>query len=216
MAELIIGPGPRITSKPIAKGTVGKNFSFKLEATNSPSNYSAFGLPAGLMINRKNGLIFGKPTREGVCNVTVYASNDVGTWFASSLKIQIDAVPAPDKKKPVIKITSKTVAVKNAYTLRGSATDESALRSAQFRLKPPKGVFGQPVALRFSGSGKTRSFVPAQVDLNKRGLWTFEIKVTDAAGNRAVKTFTVERKNLFVPTTKTTRSSAKASPTERQ
>jgi len=190
IAKAVIGSAPQITSKASATGTIGKNFTYKIKATNSPSSYSAVGLPPGLRFNPKNGLILGKPTSGGNFDVVISASNDVGKGFAD-LKIRI-SVP-PDRKKPTIRITSRPVAVQNAYTLRGSASDESALKSAQYRLKHQKGVFGQPVAIQFSGSGKTRSFVPVQADLNKIGVWTFEIKVTDAAGNRAVKIFTVNR-----------------------
>ncbi|MEI4878569.1 putative Ig domain-containing protein, partial [Klebsiella pneumoniae] len=50
---------PVITSVPMASGTVGTAFSYQIAATNSPTNFSAAGLPTGLSINTGTGLISG-------------------------------------------------------------------------------------------------------------------------------------------------------------
>ena len=71
----IAGPAPVITSATSASGTVGSAFSYQITATNSPTSYSATGLPAGLSVNTTTGLISGTPTAAGTSTVTLGATN---------------------------------------------------------------------------------------------------------------------------------------------
>ena len=64
---------PVITSKATASGTVGIAFSYQITATNTPTSYSATGLPTGLTINSRTGLISGTPTAAGTSTVTIAA-----------------------------------------------------------------------------------------------------------------------------------------------
>lgn len=70
---------PVITSKATASGSVGIAFSYQVTATNTPTSYSATGLPAGLTINSRTGLISGTPTVAGTWTVTIAAANRRGT-----------------------------------------------------------------------------------------------------------------------------------------
>jgi len=74
---------PSITSATTAKATVSRQFSYQIAATNSPTSYNATGLPAGLSINTKTGLISGTPTTTGVYTVTLDATNSSGTGTAT-------------------------------------------------------------------------------------------------------------------------------------
>ena len=56
---------PAITSATSAGGTVGMGFSYQIAATNSPTSYSATGLPVGLSVSTATGLISGTPTSAG-------------------------------------------------------------------------------------------------------------------------------------------------------
>lgn len=53
--------------------------SYQITATNSPTSYSATGLPPGLALNVVTGLISGVPTVGGLFTVTVCSGNFYGT-----------------------------------------------------------------------------------------------------------------------------------------
>jgi hypothetical protein len=81
---LTITPGaPTITSATTASGTVGVAFSYQITATNSPTSYSATGLPGGLSVNTATGLISGTPTAGATFTVTLGATNVGGTGHAT-------------------------------------------------------------------------------------------------------------------------------------
>ncbi len=69
---------PAITSALSATGTIGTAFNYQITATNSPTSFSAAGLPAGLSVSA-GGLISGTPTTVGTSSVTISASNASGT-----------------------------------------------------------------------------------------------------------------------------------------
>ncbi len=71
------------TSANTASGAVATAFSFQLAAPVTAATFSATGLPAGLKIGSKSGLISGTPTSPGIYAVTVTASN--ATMIASQL-----------------------------------------------------------------------------------------------------------------------------------
>ncbi len=76
---------PVITNAASAAGAVGTPFSFQIVATGSPSGYTATGLPAGLGVNPKTGLISGTPSAAGQFAVILGATNAVGTTNAAFL-----------------------------------------------------------------------------------------------------------------------------------
>lgn len=77
-ANLSPPPPPVITSALTASGAMGMSFSYHIAATNSPTSYSASGLPTGLVINPTSGIISGAPTQSGSFSVTIGASNSTG------------------------------------------------------------------------------------------------------------------------------------------
>ncbi len=70
--------GYRITSYPVVTGVVvGDAFSYLVTANNSPTSFSAIGLPPGLEINAATGEIHGICTLAGTYEVTVTAHGPV-------------------------------------------------------------------------------------------------------------------------------------------
>ncbi len=70
---------PVITSSLTASGNQGSLFTYTITATNSPTSYNANGLPAGLSIDTVTGIISGIPTVTGSFNITITATNGIGS-----------------------------------------------------------------------------------------------------------------------------------------
>ncbi len=80
LALTIIEPIPIVTSAANAAGTAASSFS-AITASNSPTSYTAVGLPAGLSLNPTTGVIAGIPV-FGIFNVAIGATNAGGTGSA--------------------------------------------------------------------------------------------------------------------------------------
>jgi glucuronoarabinoxylan endo-1,4-beta-xylanase len=79
---------PVITSAATASTTFGEPFRFAITATNSPTSYSATGLPPGLGIDPVSGVISGTPTAAGEYRATVIATN-LGGSFTLDLTVTV-------------------------------------------------------------------------------------------------------------------------------
>ena len=70
---------PLINSSLTASATQNSAFSYQMLAQNSPTAFSATGLPAGVSVNTQTGLLSGTPTVSGAFNITLGATNALGT-----------------------------------------------------------------------------------------------------------------------------------------
>lgn len=84
---------PAITSGLTSDGSYGTSFNYSITASNTPTSYSASGLPAGLTLNSTTGAITGTPSATGTFNVTLTATNGSGTGAASTLVLTIAKAP---------------------------------------------------------------------------------------------------------------------------
>lgn len=73
------GTQPQITSSLNANGTVGVPFSYTIQATNSPTAFTASGLPGGLSFNTSTGVISGTPVTAATTDVHISATNAEGS-----------------------------------------------------------------------------------------------------------------------------------------
>lgn len=86
---------PAFTNNATTSGNVDSDFRFLVRATNTTTSYTALGLPAGLVFDETSGLITGVPTSEGDFNVSLTATNTIGTTNGSVM-IQIGPrIPIP-------------------------------------------------------------------------------------------------------------------------
>jgi len=77
------GPGsPIITSKHSMQGAAGETFSYQITASPAATGFGAAGLPSGLLIDTRSGLIGGAPLVYGSFPVTLSASNSAGMGTA--------------------------------------------------------------------------------------------------------------------------------------
>ena len=88
------GPVPAITSAASVAGDLNVAFSYQIVASNSPTAYSANGLPVGLSLNATSGLISGTPTVPGVTVVNLVASNGNGVSATFALTLTLGPVSA--------------------------------------------------------------------------------------------------------------------------
>lgn len=107
------GGVPVVTGGTVA-AQVNQPFSFQIQATNSPVAYDAFGLPAGLSVEKASGKIAGTPTAEGVSNVTLTASNASGVG-AARLILTVGTTPPPPPP-PVGTVASVTITFTDGTT----------------------------------------------------------------------------------------------------
>lgn len=88
-----------ITSTLAVTGVFDEAFSYQIETSSNPTSYYASGLPSGLSINTGSGLISGTPTAVGTADVTIGATNSLGSGSAT---LALTVAP--------LEITSSTVA----------------------------------------------------------------------------------------------------------
>ena len=69
---------PGITSALAANGQQGQFFSYAILASNSPTYFTASGLPAGLNLNPTTGVFSGYPIVSGTYTITLGATNQYG------------------------------------------------------------------------------------------------------------------------------------------
>ncbi len=89
-----LGGIPVVGSPPQATGIIGQPFSYQIEASGQPINYSATGLPAGFSIDQNSGLITGTPATDniGIYVILITATNGDGT--SATFYLTLTVVPA--------------------------------------------------------------------------------------------------------------------------
>src|SRR5438094_2304213 len=159
-------PPPVITSATTANGTVGVAFSYQITATNNPTSFNATGLPAGLTVNTRTGLISGTPTTAGTYTVTISATNAGGTGSAT---LTLTIKPAPPVITSSLTATGQ-VGVAFSYTI--TATNSPTSYNATVL---PAGVL--PAGLSVNTSTGVISGTPTTA-----GTYNVTISATNAGG----------------------------------
>jgi sugar lactone lactonase YvrE len=74
-----INTAPTITSAASLDIQLADTINFAIVATYSPTSYTALGLPSGLVVNPKTGVITGTTTVVGTYAIVLSATNSIGT-----------------------------------------------------------------------------------------------------------------------------------------
>lgn len=173
------GPAaPTISSYATARGTVGASFSYYVSASNSPTGYTAGGLPDGLTFNTSSGQISGTPTTAGVFTVPITATNATGTASAT-LTLTVAAAPAA----PVFSGNAAANAVAGAtfsYFLSASNSPTSYAASGL-----PAGLTLGTTSGAISGTPTTAGVYPVAVSAtNAGGTANATLTITVAAASK--------------------------------
>jgi hypothetical protein len=104
-----VGGTPSISSSLASQSTVaGVAYAgYTITANNSPTSYSAVGLPAGMSCDAGTGVISGTPTQTGPFTVIISATNGSGTG-SSSFSLNVTA--------PTVSFANKIFTVNSAGT----------------------------------------------------------------------------------------------------
>jgi len=130
---------PAISSATLASATKNSVFNYAITASNTPTSYSATGLPAGLSINTNTGVISGTPTTLGTTAVTLGATNTSGT-SNSVLVINVSNNAAPTAPSGVTATVSNTTRISvswpavpnaNSYTVKRSLSSSGPFAAIQ-------------------------------------------------------------------------------------
>lgn len=93
-AALAVNLWPVMNDLNLPDAIIGQNYNWQLSAANHPASYTVSGLPAGLTMNAKSGLISGKPTTAKTYTVKVRAANAAGTGLAKEDAMVVLPYPA--------------------------------------------------------------------------------------------------------------------------
>jgi hypothetical protein len=83
------GPIPAITSQLLVPSPAGAALTYTITASNSPTSFSATGLPAGLSLDASTGIISGTPAMPQVARIPISAGNSYGSSLPLNLILTI-------------------------------------------------------------------------------------------------------------------------------
>jgi formylglycine-generating enzyme required for sulfatase activity len=128
---------------------VGAAMSYVVTANPAPTTYAAKSLPAGLKINAKTGVIFGKPTKAGEYTVTLQALRK-GAATLSAVKT-FRVLQAPTFKLPAKVNVTRNKAFRSAPKVSAYPTASFSVFSGAL----PEGITLNPITGQISGKTGT-------------------------------------------------------------
>ena len=135
---------PVITSDLHASGRLNTAFAYQITASNSPTQYNASGLPAGLTFGLTTGEISGKPTAAGTFGVTIAASNSGGSGSAKLTLVVTAPVPVITSSLSASATAGKTFGYQITATNNPTKYGESGLPAGLAINQMTGGIKGTP------------------------------------------------------------------------
>jgi hypothetical protein len=217
---------PEMPGAAYAYGNVGTPFTYLISASNSPVTFTARGLPAGLHIDARTGLITGTPSKTGEATVMIAASNATAT-ASGTLTVAVGTPPpAPwsnqdigdyvlDERRlgayGVVSVRVPGITSYDAgdmsFTVRGAGTDLNVNRqgmTAQFAYRPVAGdstFTARVVSLAKAGTSDQVGLLMAQ-SLSPFGQIAGAVLTSTGLGDAGIRQFV--RRQVVAGTTSTT------------
>jgi hypothetical protein len=120
---------PAITSALTATWTENQTNSYRIRASNSPTDYGASNLPLGLAIDTTSGIISGTPWVGGTYNIPIWADNVWGTG-SNTLVMTVNYAPITGLAiANVVHTWSKPYVLDFSFSLRDPNTGEPVVRT---------------------------------------------------------------------------------------
>ncbi|THV42448.1 alginate lyase family protein [Glycomyces buryatensis] len=91
-AVMPIPPAPKIESATSAFANAGRPFEYLIDATADPTEFAASGLPEGLEVDPRTGIISGTPSEPGGFELAISATNATATATVT-LALTVEAAP---------------------------------------------------------------------------------------------------------------------------
>jgi large repetitive protein len=175
---LIVNQAPAITSASGATFTVGTLGTFDVTASGVPAvSFSESGaLPSGVTFNSSTGVLTGIPTSGtgGTFDLTITASNGVGTAATQSFVLTVDQAPAISSASGTV----FTVGTAGTFTVTASGSPAPTFTESGTL---PSGVF-------FNDATGVLSGTPLQ---GAAGTYTLTLTATNGVTPDATQTFTL-------------------------
>lgn len=161
---LIAPPPPVVTSAATAQGKVQTSFRHQITASNTPTKFTATGLPGGLSINATSGLIQGTVTgRDGLYSASISAINAGGSGV----------------QKLAITITASTPVVSSSGSAVGKVGQSFRYRATALNFPLSFAASGLPAGLTIDTASGVISGIPTAID----GIYNATLTATNAGGS---------------------------------
>ncbi len=181
----VTAPTPAITSSLAALNlAVNQAFTYTVTATNSPTSFSATGLPPGFTLNPATGSISGTATTAGFYGSTIGATNRFGSATAS---LPWNVIAPVITNRPGVSPDSLTLG--SSLTLTPSGSANFGVAWIERVIFPPTGA-GFHLGTQYAPNHNApASYTP----VNGTGTYTFLTRVVDPSFNftDSAVTFTV-------------------------
>jgi uncharacterized delta-60 repeat protein len=96
--DVVVGATPEVSDFTLPDAFVAQEYSFQVpvdsDKPQTPTKYTAMGLPSGLVIDAVTGRIHGRPIKRGNHTVKVTASNPAGSSPAKSATLRVVPMPS--------------------------------------------------------------------------------------------------------------------------